>query len=197
MRFSLRGLIVAVVILGLAVTAGFLAWENRALRTENREYRLREGILKVEDPSKIHVVEGREQEDLRWRWKVYMPPDSKNPQLRFFTGTLQPDTLPTNSYRIALKAGEIETVEARIRQKASGGWSLVVSDGGGSMSADIDWVGKEDERPKIDGSTRGERGVVKDRDCLLIRMENSLDRIIPSQVPSPGICIWVEADSKK
>lgn len=182
---------------GLIATAGFLAWENRALRTENKKLRLITGTLVVEDPSKLQIVTVDTKEEYWWKWKVYVPPSSKNPVLRVSSGILEPGLEPSSNGTIGLQRGETHDIEVKVRHGVDGAWQLWFSCGGASSWQILNWIDKNAERPKFSSSIRGKTGVLEERRMNLIQVVNSKDvTVVPIRTPTPGFSVWIELDSK-
>lgn len=197
MKFSLRTLSAFIGLVGLLATAGFLAWENRALRTENQKLRLITGTMVVEDPAKLHVVPVDSNEEYWWKWKVYIPPNSKNPKLRVSSGILEPDVVPSSSGSIGLHRGETYDIEVKVRHGVDGVWQLWFSCGGASSWQILDWIDKNAERPNFTGSSSGKTGMLEERRMSLIQVVKSKDvTVVPIRIPTPGFSVWIDLDSK-
>jgi hypothetical protein len=77
LRFSLLTVLLLTTIVALTLTIGILYREVRVLRKETSQWRSEYGVLTVDDPSKVHAIQIRENKDLSWAWRVFIPAGSK------------------------------------------------------------------------------------------------------------------------
>lgn len=73
-RFSLLTSLLLMSIVGLLLVVAQLWQEIRPLRAEVRRLRTEQGQLRIDDPSKVYVIEGVSYEENAWVWRIYLPP---------------------------------------------------------------------------------------------------------------------------
>lgn len=76
-RFSLKGLLLFLLIATLAASNVFTSYRLKQSHGENAKLRTELGYLTIEDRSKLNVVQIATYEDLKWQWRVYIPEGSK------------------------------------------------------------------------------------------------------------------------
>jgi hypothetical protein len=111
-------------IVALVIVVWQLWQEVAPLRTEVRRLRNEVGELMIADDTKIYALNVRTNDDLTWKWRVYLP---KNRRYRL---NLVSNPVPESGYPAAnsysgssssVEAGEY-VVEIAIRKDANGTW---------------------------------------------------------------------------
>ncbi len=209
-RFSLRTILLVVVIVALVVAQVTTMWrerltaaQNEALAAENARLRVETGFLNVEDPNKIIVLQIPSLDENTWRWKVYLP--KGNWTLDHQLNDIPKVGLTRTSGSMGLVGPRQVLVAASVRKGASGQWQFVIqSDNSSSRS------GLKDDHRLVAGEYRGHSsssaGIGKqqmfdgDRPVELLRLRTN-ERIEAgpgswtrkeSLDPVDGILIWIE-----
>ena len=76
-RFSLLTLVLATTIVALSVVLWRVGNEVVPLRAEVKRLRNEVGELVVEDETKICAIQVRTDDDLTWKWRIWIPPGKK------------------------------------------------------------------------------------------------------------------------
>jgi hypothetical protein len=193
-RFSL----LTALLLTALVAAGIVIWQLYAelvpLRAENRRLRDEVGELSIEDETKFHAVAVRTDDDLTWKWRIWIPQGGKY-QLHYSSEQI-PETgfAPSHGWISVGEAGE-HWVEYRIRQDAeSGQWmDQLLTQGGSVGSSQQDWVG-------WGGHTSTGKGVYNSTQSFDVGKPVVLKRFRVSQASSTsamskqtaGFMVWLE-----
>src|SRR5687767_8697943 len=72
-RISLLTALLFITIAGMAIVIVQLWREVGPLRVEVRRLRDETGVLSVDDPTKIHAIQVQTENDLTWKWRVWIP----------------------------------------------------------------------------------------------------------------------------
>lgn len=72
-RLSLLSALLLMTIVGLTIVVAQLWREVGPLRKEVRRLRDEVGVISVDDPEKVHVIQVDTDEDLSWKWRVWLP----------------------------------------------------------------------------------------------------------------------------
>lgn len=201
-RFSLRALMLALVLLTLF--ASHLVTSYRLWRAEGEVRRLRDqlGELVVSDPTRIHVLPVELQEPKAWRWRLYLPP-SRNYELHEAMSDIPPQGVVRGGHSV-FRPGEY-TVTARIQRDEHARWSLMLFYDQGSASMPFpaeqtDWL----ERREGGFQTEGVIGTVHGRGTqvfapndavVLLRVRASTK--VPGggwsapAGPTQGVLLWI------
>jgi len=200
MRFSLRALVLGVLIAGLTGSVAFLAWENQGLRAIVKEQKEQLGELTVTDPKKIHLLRVQNLEDKWWRWKVYLPAGKY--RFSWATRGITETNFPNAARMLDESKGETITLEAKIRTNAEGKWSVVIGvqkpSGSSDASSSADELGEALNSANLH---YGDNGVHPPTARLeLIRMRSYNLQTSPNGLKPtdevPGLLVWIEPDGK-
>jgi hypothetical protein len=204
-RFSLLTALLLMPIVGLAITVYLQHSELRSLRKETQFYRDEYGILTIGDRSKIHAIQLRTNEDLAWKWRIWIP-EGQTVDLARISGDVPRTGFPpadrVSRFR-SIQPGE-HTLSIAIRKnEVSGDWEFV-SEFQGVMSrttlpADQQWF---TQRAKLASSMGGvgretkTAGFDEEGKFLLYRFRAvaGADSSAPLDTddPLPGFMIWLE-----
>jgi hypothetical protein len=104
-RISLISALLLMTIVGMAMVIAQLWHEVGPLRKEVRALRNEVGRLSIDDPTKVHAIEVRTNEQLSWKWRVWVP---ENAKVSFHTkwGNVPRTGVPANCPADPLPAGE-------------------------------------------------------------------------------------------
>ena len=132
-RMSLLTALLLMTIAAMAITDFAMLWrEVGPLRIDNRRMRDELGELSIEDRSKIHAIQVRTGDDLKWKWRVWVPA-GENVVVRFGCGDVPRAGLPEGNGRVTLRPGECWITLAAKRDHKGEHWlmSMETSAGGG------------------------------------------------------------------
>ncbi len=209
-RFSLRTLLLVMVIVALAIAQYVVLRRirevelaNRKLFDENVKLRAEAGYLEVDDPRKVAVLRISDLNELTWRWKVWLPKgnwvvheETRNiPQ----TGVTQP------KHRNVFLGDREVSVAASVRKGADGQWEFVTDFGGAGRRSGLHKShalvapGDKGNKTSVAGSGKQE-ALDPNKPIVLLRLRahesvetspGSLSSIDPPE-PTDGILIWIE-----
>jgi hypothetical protein len=136
LRFSLRTILLVVVIIALGV-AQFTALlrvrevtaDNLRLAKENEKLRVEAGYLEVEDPTKVAVLQLPQLDELTWRWKVYLPNGRWHARYRLREIPIKGGGTSRDSGSTVLDGGSEVLVAASVRRGVNGKWQFVTQFG--------------------------------------------------------------------
>jgi hypothetical protein len=142
-QFSLLTAILLMTIICLTIGVAQLWHEVGPLRREVISLRNEVGRLSIDDRSKIHAIQMRTDEDLTWKWRLWIP-DGKQVVVHMQCGDVPRTGVPAPRNTCSLGPGE-QTFTFKVHQNRSGkSWfaSLESTIGGGvgtSISPDQEW----------------------------------------------------------
>ncbi len=124
-QFSLRKLLLVIAAGLVVVSHVFTSLKLRKAEQELHDLRIEQGILVVEDASKIQVVRVDLQQPMTWRWRVYLPPGRSYVVGQQTSGILPDGFPPLGSSIGGLRPGE-NTVTAKVQRNERSEWALLV-----------------------------------------------------------------------
>ena len=203
-RFTIRGLLIAVIIVAMSLALGLAYRELIPLRREVKRLRDQAGILTIEENSKLNAIAIETYTPIAWKWKVWIPAD-KHFRLRFAAKEVPirgafPARPATTNIVAEATGREIEIV-AKIEKRIDGSVRLAVTQGPGTMYASIDpqnagWL--------LTSSGSTTQGVGKmhrlhnDRDKPLVLLRKRFFYTPGTIPPTPnpkttdGVMIWID-----
>jgi hypothetical protein len=121
-RFSLLSVLLVMAIVAQSITVVLLYSELRKLRKETHWYRNEYGLLTISDRSKIHAIQLRTNEELTWKWRVWIP-EGANVWVAQRTDQVPPDGFPKggSGFHGPVQPGD-HVLRAAIRQRLDGEW---------------------------------------------------------------------------
>src|SRR5688500_18999793 len=130
-KFSLRTLLLIVVIVCLAIPLVLQSFELRRVEAELKQLRNATGQLTVDDPTKVHVIAVEMDEPNTWRWKMFLPKGVRYTWCLGYgdipaQGVPRPKMESTSNEQYSETQAEV-LIDARLRQLDDGRWSLKVS----------------------------------------------------------------------
>ena len=102
LRFSLLTLLLVMAIVALSITVAMLYVELGPLRKEVAELRTEVGRLNIEDPTKLHVMRVESDNDLEWKWRIWIP-EGASYRLRSSGGSVPKQGFPTDGGTMYLR----------------------------------------------------------------------------------------------
>lgn len=209
-QFSLRTLLVALVIVALGLGLWRSGLETAALRSELarvradtekelQRWRAEAGALDVQDRSKLHAIQIETFEDLTWKWRVFVPEGC-----RFLVGSqcnrIPKDEIPGACGPVLLPGESVVWIALR-RNPQSGEWECRVTGSGGSMRSTIEpqdsaWIEKSGGSLTT-GVGREAAISPADEPLVLLRhrvFEPGLLRAPPDPEPplTGGVMVWLQ-----
>ena len=217
LRFSLRWLIVAMAFLAVLVSHVKTSLDLRSAhltiarqQAELKQLRDELGVFEVTDPTKVHVIFVRQNEDMSWRWRVYLPPKDRYMMKRAIE-QIPGEGLATQWHGQNFQIFPVESstfnVDVFLRRGADGKWRWLVrypwGEGQHELPDDHSLIAPS-EPIVISGDPRGRPGRVEISDprqpLVLFRY-----RVIPQAEhdaaqaqgevplgPYDGIMVWIE-----
>jgi hypothetical protein len=212
-RFSLRTLLLLVVIVCIAIPLGMQSYKLHRAETELRQLRNEVGYLSIDDRSKVHVIAVDMDEPDTWRWRIFLPQGIRYSWC-FGFGDIPQKGVPQPKLRhVSNEPYSDEDVEvvvtARLRELDDGNWSLSVSSkidqlyqmGSARVTIPAEEMRRIQEASVYERDTLGDRGTETldptGRIILLLRRtrERQPDGTYQaSAAPMPGYMIWLEKE---
>jgi hypothetical protein len=194
-RFSIRTLLVVTAFIACGITIWQLQRVVGPLKAEVKRLRDEVGVLNIEDETKVHAIQVRTNDELRWKWRLWIPPGRKY-VLRTAGGMVPKTGFPSEGGTISIyNEGEMWVEFKIMRDPKSGTWegSMVTSTGsvGGGEQKWVAWG-----RRMGSGEGVGTTTQVSEPDEVLV-----LGRHYHSQTakdstkiedPASGFIIWLE-----
>jgi hypothetical protein len=130
-KFSLRTLLLSVVIVCLAIPLVLQSFKLRSAEAELRQLRNETGRLTIGDPKKVHVIAVDMDEPNTWRWKMFLPKGVRYSWCLGYgrilgQGVPSPMIKSTSAEPYSESDAEV-VIDARLRQMDDGHWLLSVS----------------------------------------------------------------------
>ncbi|HEX2473647.1 MAG TPA: hypothetical protein VHK01_02810, partial [Lacipirellulaceae bacterium] len=213
-RFSLRTLLLLVVIVCIAIPLGMQSYKLHRAETELRQLRNEVGYLSVDDRSKVHVIAVDMNEPNSWRWRIFLPQGVRYSWCLGFgdipaKGVPQPKLKHTSNEPYSDEDVEV-VVTARLRQLEDGDWSLSVSSmigdqlyqmGGARVTIPSEEMRRIQQVSVYDGHTRGTRGTeaINPNEPIVLLQKRVCEKqpdgsYQPWANPMPGYMIWMEKE---
>ncbi len=135
-QFSLRGLLLFVLLVAMACALWSTARRYRQDEAELAEYRRDYGILKVEDPTMLQAIARWTPEPNCWRWRVHFPPGRYD--LCCATTGIPADGLPKPQAGFTQDfSGSVDVSAAIYKDPQSGVWRCEISANGTGNSPEV------------------------------------------------------------
>jgi hypothetical protein len=132
-RISLLSALLLLTIVAMAIVIVQLWREVGPLRSEVRELRNEVGLLSIEDKSKLHAIEVRTNQDLFWKWRIWVPEGMKA-KLKFFCGHAPLKGYPAaTAVKDQLRSGEQWVSISFQKITGTDDWRCVLQDFGSTM----------------------------------------------------------------
>jgi hypothetical protein len=213
-RFSLRTLLLLVVIVCIAIPMGMQTYKLHRAETEIRRLRNEVGYLSVEESSKVHVIAVDMNEPDTWRWRIFLPQGVRYSWCLGFgdipaKGVPQPKLKHTSNEPYSDEDAEV-VVTARLRQLDDGNWSLSVASmigdqpyqmGGARVTIPAEEMHRIQKTTVYDQQTLGTRGTkTLDPSGPIILLQKRTRERQPdgsyqsSAGPMAGYMIWMERE---
>jgi hypothetical protein len=132
-QFSLRGLMLFVLLVAMGMALFTTGWKLRRAEKELADYRREYGILNVENPAMLCAVARWTPEPGQWRWQVHFPPGRYD--VCYATAGIQADGFPkpvggfTSDF-----TGDVTVSAVIVKGPKSGQWMWNINAGGVSPS---------------------------------------------------------------
>ena len=173
-----------------------VVWSYRQMgiaQVENRELRAKQGILTIEDPTRIYILQLHTLEDMHWRWRIYLPAKHKF-SILFATDDHIPvkAAFPEGPHTgFGADPGEF-TLDAAIVQNSHGKWQAELSNGATNYSAmSSQFTGSIDGAEINSGNFQAEGQILLLR---AIKEPAGNKHAVPFSVPGPGVMIWIDEE---
>ena len=195
LRFSLLTLLLVMAIVAMSITVAMLYVELRPLRKEVAELRAEVGRLNIEDPTKLHVMRVDTDNELEWKWRIWVP-EGASYALRGSGGSVPQEGFPTDGGTMYLREPGEHVVRYLIRRdpKDNGWYGSLHLVGSGSVGKQnqpwVDWSSRTATSSGPGSATKtfetGERvEIIRHR---VSQAKSSAD----IEDPSAGFMVWLE-----
>jgi hypothetical protein len=213
-RFSLRTLLLVVVIICIAMPMAIQTIKLYRAQAELRQLRNEVGYLSVNDRSKVHVIAVDMNEPHTWRWRIFLPQGVRYSFCLGY-GDIPPKGVPepklkhTSNEPYSDEDAEV-LVTAKLRPLDDGNWSLSVSSaigdrpyqmGGGKVTIPGKQMRDIQKVSIYDAHTLGARGAktLDPRGPVVLLQQRIRERrpdgtYQSSAGPMPGYMIWMEKE---
>jgi hypothetical protein len=209
-QFSLRSLLLFILIVALALTSVLMYRRMAAAEKEAAKLRNIAGYLNIEDESQIYAIAMETYDLMTWRWRVYLPADHKY-IWHYSTGDISAGGIP-ESVGSALDSstkhkGRELIVNLALQKTSDNNWYLKLSRKSAdearfstSFSVSNDVMNQLLHAGLTEKQCIGEKKAVSSKiDAPIIFMKLRTGEKQPngswksSPNPTPGIMIWLEA----
>jgi len=123
MQFSLKALVVSVVICALGLSLWTVSQRLRDVTAELRDQRHELGHLNVTDAEKINFITVPQHEDMKWRWRVQLPVGRKY-NLCFSTIGISDIDFPQPHCTLFVEGGDEFTITVLCHRDQRNNWKL-------------------------------------------------------------------------
>ncbi len=213
-RFSLRTLLLVVVIICIAIPMAIQTLKLYRAEAELRQLRNEVGYLAVDDRSKVHVIAIDMNEPDTWRWRIFLPQGVRYSFCLGYgdipaKGVTEPKLKHISNEPYSDEDVEV-LVTAKLRPLDEGNWSLSVSSaigdrpyqmGGGKVTIPGKQMRDIQNVSIYDAHTLGTRGAktLDPREPIVLLQQRTRERrsdgTYQSSVgPMPGYMIWLEKE---
>jgi hypothetical protein len=197
-RFSLLTILLVMALVACGITIWQLWREIAPLRVEIHQWRSEYGVLTIEDKSKMHAIDIRQNQELAWAWKVFVPAGQKADLYYEFENVPKNEFITKSKVLLPVLEGE-HTIRCWIRQDmATGSWNLNVAvEGRGSSSRSIprgwEWfLLPNSVAVALDGVRSNT--VVAENDGKMLLLDHraiELDQV-QRNIPRQGFIVWLQ-----
>ncbi|QDU57147.1 hypothetical protein [Aeoliella mucimassa] len=195
-RFSLLTLVLLTTIVALGIAVAQLYWEVAPLRDEVKRLRAEVGELDITDKTKVHAVGVVTDNQLRWKWRVWVP-EGANYVARGFGEDIPAQGYPDTGATITLSQPGEHVLEWGIEyDPRSERWEGRLKVRGSSAGSDpqpwVDWSSRSTSSSGV--GTRTTRVYDAGERVELMRLRCTNDDNTPASPddPVPGFLIWIE-----
>ena len=194
LRFSLLTLLLVTAIAALSITVAMLYRELRPLRREVAELRTEVGRLNIDDPSKLHVMLVASDNDLEWKWRIWVPEGARY-ELRSHGGPVPAQGFPTDGGTMYLREPGEHVVRYVIRRdpKSNQWYGSMHTESGSVGSNDHPWVEWSSRTSTSGGPGPTTQSFETDQRVEIIRHRVSQAKSSEDiEDPSAGFMIWLD-----
>lgn len=193
-RFSLLTLLLLGTIAGLSFAVWKLGSQVRPLKEEVKRLRAEVGELHIEDPTKLHAMQVETDNELEWKWRIWIPAGMKY-KVRSADGEIPDEGFPGSGGSIYIReSGEHVIRYVITRDSRDDKWYGKLVHRGGSVGRDIHaWVkwGNRSMRSSGVGFSTYARSDDQIVEIIRYRVENKDKQARQSDKPT-GFMIWME-----
>jgi hypothetical protein len=194
-QFSLLNLVLMTTIVALGVTVYLLQQRVAPLEAEVKRLRDEVGELNIQDPSKLHAIQVQTDNQLEWKWRIYVP-EGVSYAVRSYGNQIPEDNFPQWGGTMYLREPGEHVLRYVIRYDPEGDrWEGSLQMKSGSVGSHhqpwVTWKGR--------GSTSSGVGMTTqvfepDKRVLITRRRYEDDSNPPAKPtdPLPGFMIWLE-----
>jgi hypothetical protein len=199
-RFSLLTALLLMTFVGIVIVVVQQWREVGPLRAQVRRLRDEVGVLTIEDESKLHAIQIRQDEELTWRWRVWVPQGGET-YLHLQWGNVPKTGVPSEYSTSTLEPGEHWIVLKARRGTKNNTWLSSLQTQSSSSTSSIqddqhwfDWESSTSNGEGVGHSTEVFDAATK-RVILQRLRVGQLSKSLGLQKqagPTPGFIIWLE-----
>ncbi len=196
-RISLLTALILMTIVGMAIVIAQLWREVGPLRTEVSQLREQVGVLKIDDPSRIHAIAVPSDAEGVLKWRIYVPTGT-TAVLRAKCGDITRTGYPEGKFVYKLSAGEHLLKFTARKYESRGSWVAEIES---PQSSSMITLAFNDEDLFGTGVFESQR-VFSETEVMNKSGKLTLVRtrfappgngpILATETPSPGFIIWLE-----
>jgi hypothetical protein len=188
-----------ITIAGMAIVIAQLWRDVGPLRKEVRMLRDETGRLSIEDESKLHAIEVRNDDDLTWKWRVWVP-QGQTVTVHSQWGMVPRTGVPVQHNSITLSPGEQWVTLTARRDRDDRNWEERLESRGGSVGGIIqpddhwfDWRGHMSTGDGVSATT----SVAQDNEKVVVLRRFRVGQVKSSDVlnksdRTAGFIVWLE-----
>jgi hypothetical protein len=186
-------------IIGLVIVTAQLWRKVGPLQSEVRRLRDELGVLVVDDPAKVCAIMLGSQDELTWKWQVWIP-ENHAASLKIFNEMVPQSGIPVGGSSLDLEPGDQIVVYQIKRNPRDGKWNgslrveakakMSTTGRGGYVQPWVEW---KSVLSQTEGAGRKTRSIEPGKPLVLIRrlVWQPTTKRKPSD-PADGFMIWLE-----
>lgn len=193
-RISLLSALLLMTIVGLTIVVAQLWREVGPLREEVRRLRDEVGVISVDDPAKVHVIQVDTDDDLEWKWRVWLP-ENRVYVVRAYGDKVPKEGYPNFGGSIWLREPGEHVIRYQIeRDPVSDQWYGELKTPTGSVGNDNQpWVEWPAKTSTSGGAGKSTQSFDPGKRIEIIRHRVSQNRDSRKiEDPAAGFMIWME-----
>jgi hypothetical protein len=193
-RFSLLTLLLVTAIVALSVTVAMLYRELGPLREEVSRLRNEVGELNVEDPTKLHAIRVETDNELEWKWRIWIP-EGASYRLRGDGGPVPKEGYPMTGGTMYLREPGEHVIRYQIRRDPRDGrWNGSLHTQTGSVGKDhqpwVEWSSRTSTGSGVGTSTRSYE--IDQRVEIIRHRVSQANSSANIEDPAAGFIVWLE-----
>jgi hypothetical protein len=181
-------------IVALSVTVAMLYRELGPLREEVSRLRNEVGELNVEDPTKLHAIRVETDNELEWKWRIWIP-EGASYRLRGDGGPVPKEGYPMTGGTMYLREPGEHVIRYQIRRDPRDGrWNGSLHTQTGSVGKDhqpwVEWSSRTSTGSGVGTSTRSYE--IDQRVEIIRHRVSQANSSANIEDPAAGFIVWLE-----